>query len=326
VEEAESGSAIGVHPPIFDARDRRDKRISVVAMRLSTVILPIYRRAEADGIWRRADELGFHAGYTYDHLSWQEFRDRPWFGAVPTLAGAALATRRLRIGTLVTSPNFRHPVTLAKDVMTLDDLCGGRLIVGIGSGGTGFDASVLGQKPWSAYERTERFGEFLRLLDKLLTQPSTTDAGTHYSAMEARMIPGCVQQPRPPFLVAAAGRRGFNLAAELGQGWVTYGDPGRPAAAPEQQALAVVRTQLEGLEQACATQGRDHGLIDKVLLAGLTAEQPLVSVDAFVDWAGRYGELGFSELVLHWPVPDSRFATAPDVFEQVATDGATQLR
>ncbi|MGH9079170.1 MAG: LLM class flavin-dependent oxidoreductase [Acidimicrobiales bacterium] len=294
-------------------------------MRLSTVVLPIYRRAEAYRIWRRAEELGLHAGYTYDHLSWQEFRDRPWFGAVPTLAGAALATRRLRIGTLVTSPNFRHPVTLAKDLMTLDDLCDGRLTVGIGSGATGFDASVLGGQPWTAGERAERFAEFLGLLDELLTRPSTTEAGTYYAATGARMIPGCVQRPRPPFLVASAGRRGFALAAELGQGWVTYGDPGRHAAPTAGQALDVVRTQLQGLEEACVGRGRDPGTVDKVLLAGLTAEQPLASVDAFVDWAGRYRELGFAELVLHWPVPDSRFAADPDVFERIVTVGASQL-
>jgi alkanesulfonate monooxygenase SsuD/methylene tetrahydromethanopterin reductase-like flavin-dependent oxidoreductase (luciferase family) len=326
VEVTESVGAVAVHLPIFDRRGRRDKRVSVVVMRLSTVVLPIYRRAEGHRVWRRAEELGFHAGYTYDHLSWQEFRDKAWFGAVPTLSGAALATRHLRIGTLVTSPNFRHPVTLAKDLMTLDDLSDGRLIVGIGSGGTGFDASVLGQQPWSAGERTERFGEFLGLLHRLLNQPSTTEAGAHYAAEGARMIPGCVQQPRPPFLVAATGRRGFALTAELGQGWVTYGDPGRPAAPPAEEALEVARTQLRGLEEACAAQGRDPGTIYKVLLGGLTAEQPLVSVGAFVDWAGRYGELGFSELVLHWPVPDSRFATDPDLFEKIVTEGAAQLR
>ena len=118
-------------------------------MRLSTVILPVYRWAEGRRVWRRAEELGFHAAYTYDHLSWQTFRDRPWYGAIPTLTAAATATDHLRLGTLVTSPNFRHPVTLAKDLMSLDDISDGRLTVGIGSGGTGFDAFVLGQEPWS---------------------------------------------------------------------------------------------------------------------------------------------------------------------------------
>ncbi len=300
--------------------------VASLPMRLSTVILPIYRWTEGRQVWARAEELGLHAAYTYDHLSWREFRDRPWFGAVPTLAGAAAATRRLRIGTLVTSPNFRHPVVLAKELMTLDDLAGGRLTIGVGSGGTGFDASVLGQRPWSPPERTERFAEFLALLDRLLTQPSTTEEGTHYAAVAARMIPGCVQRPRPPFLVAAAGRRGLGLAAEFGQGWVTYGDPGAPAARPAEQSLGVVRAQLEGLEAACRAQGRDPRAIDKVLLQGLTAERPLASVDAFVDWAGWYRELGFAEVVVHWPVPDSTFATDPDLFERIVTEGGAQLR
>jgi alkanesulfonate monooxygenase SsuD/methylene tetrahydromethanopterin reductase-like flavin-dependent oxidoreductase (luciferase family) len=296
-----------------------------MAMRLSTVVLPIYRRAEGVAVWRRAEELGFHAGYTYDHLSWQEFRDRPWFGAVPTLAAAAVATDRLRIGTLVTSPNFRHPVPLAKDLMTLDDLSGGRLTVGIGSGGTGFDASVLGDAPWSTQERTERFGEFVALLDRLLTQPATTEELPHYAAVEARMIPACVQEPRPPFLVAATGRRGFGLVAEHGQGWVTYGAPGRPDAAPADGAPAVVRNQLQQLEEACRSQDRDPGTIDRVLLGGLTTEEPLASVDAFVDWAGTYAALGFTEVVVHWPVPNSRFATDPERFEQIVTEAGAQL-
>ncbi len=139
------------------------------------------------------------------------------------------------------------------------------------------------------------------------------------------MVPGCVQQPRPPFLVAAAGRRGFGLAATFGQGWVTYGAPGAPAATPAEQAIDVVRAQLEGLEEACRAEGRDYATLEKVLLSGLTAERPLASVDAFVDWAGRYGALGFSELVLHWPVADSRFATDPDLFERIVTEGVTQL-
>jgi hypothetical protein len=54
-------------------------------MRLSTVILPIYRWAdEGREVWQRAEALGFHAAYTYDHLSWRvPFRDRTWFGAIP---------------------------------------------------------------------------------------------------------------------------------------------------------------------------------------------------------------------------------------------------
>jgi alkanesulfonate monooxygenase SsuD/methylene tetrahydromethanopterin reductase-like flavin-dependent oxidoreductase (luciferase family) len=82
-------------------------------MRLSTVILPIYRWAdEGREVWGRAEELGFHAAYTYDHLSWRvPFRDRTWFGAIPTLTAAATATERIRIGTMVTSVKPRSYIT-----------------------------------------------------------------------------------------------------------------------------------------------------------------------------------------------------------------------
>lgn len=295
-------------------------------MRLSTVILPIHRWSEGRKVWRRAEELGFHSAYTYDHLSWRSFRDEPWFGAVPTLTAAATATERLRLGTLVTSPNFRHPVTLAKELLTVDDISGGRLTVGIGVGGTGFDATAMGQEAWTARQRADRFDEFLPLLDKLLTQDTTTETGAYYSAVEARNIPGCVQRPRVPFYVAATGPRGLSLAARYGQGWVTYGDPRGPADVPVDQAPAVVAAQLDKLRAACAAQGRDFADIDRMLLQGSTAEKPLASLDAFVDWAGTYRELGIDELVIHWPVPDSIFDNDLAVFEKIATEGLAQLR
>ncbi|MFC6596616.1 LLM class flavin-dependent oxidoreductase [Kitasatospora paranensis] len=294
-------------------------------MRLSTVILPIHRWAEGQKIWRRAEDLGFHAAYTYDHLSWRSFRDEPWFGAVPTLTAAATATERIRLGTLVTSPNFRHPVTLAKELLSVDDVSQGRLTVGIGVGGVGFDATALGQEEWSPKQRADRFDEFLPLLDELLTNDAVTREGTYYSAVEARNIPGCVQRPRVPFYVAATGPRGLRLAAQYGQGWVTYGDPRGPADVPVNQAPAVIAAQLAKLSAACEAQGRDVGELEKMLLQGSTAEKPLASLDAFVDWAGTYRELGITELVIHWPVPDSIFANDLAVFERIATEGLAQL-
>lgn len=83
-----------------------------MSLRLSTVILPVDRWHEGGRAkWQRAEELGFHAAYTYDHLSWRTFRDGPWFGALPTLTAAATATERLRLGTLVTSVKPLSPIT-----------------------------------------------------------------------------------------------------------------------------------------------------------------------------------------------------------------------
>ncbi|MET9112816.1 LLM class flavin-dependent oxidoreductase [Streptomyces longwoodensis] len=300
-----------------------------MSLRLSTVILP-YRRWNDGGrsSWTRAEQLGFHTAYTYDHLSWRTFRDGPWFGAVPTLTAAASVTDRIRLGTLVTSPNFRHPVTLAKELISLDDISGGRITLGIGAGGTGFDATALGQEPWSPRERADRFAEFVPLLDRLLTEDAVTHEGTYYSAVEARTIPGCVQRPRLPFAVAATGPRGLRLAARYGQAWVTTGDPKLFENGTPEQSVEALRGQTEKLAAACAEAGRDVAELDKVLLTGFTPDRdrPLTSLDAFVDFAGRHRELGFTEIVIHWPIPDSDFAADEKVFEQIATEAPAQLR
>ncbi|MFD7236332.1 LLM class flavin-dependent oxidoreductase [Streptomyces syringium] len=298
-------------------------------MRLSTVILPDRRWSEGGrDTWQRAEELGFHTAYTYDHLSWRTFRDGPWFGAIPTLTAAATATSRLRLGTLVTSPNFRHPVTLAKELISLDDISGGRVTLGIGAGGSGFDATALskdGEGAWTPRERADRFAEFVPLLDRLLSEDVVTAPGEHYSAFEVRNIPGCVQRPRLPFAVAATGPRGLRLAARHGQAWVTTGDPKVSETGTPEQSREAIAGQIEKLGAACASEGRDVAELEKVLLTGFTPDRPLASFDAFVDFAGRHAELGFDEIVLHWPIADSLFAADVAVFEKIATEGLAQL-
>jgi alkanesulfonate monooxygenase SsuD/methylene tetrahydromethanopterin reductase-like flavin-dependent oxidoreductase (luciferase family) len=290
-------------------------------MKLSTVILPLEGWATSSEKWNRAEELGFHAAYTYDHLSWQRLENRPWFGAVPTLVAASLETLRLKVGTLVTSPNFRHPVPLAKDLLSLDDVSNGRLIIGIGAGGVGNDASVLGAEAWTTRERADRFEEFVSLLDELLREPVTSRSAKYYSATDARMLPGPVQRPRPPFYIAATGTRGLDLAARFAQGWVTTGHDASSVATCEQN----VTRQLERLGDALRRHSRQVNDVATLLLDGLNNERPLVSLDAFVDWAGRYRTLGITELVIHWPEPDSLFDSSIATFEKIALEGLRQL-
>lgn len=295
---------------------------TLAPVRISTVILPHQRWAEARTTWLRAEELGLHAAYTYDHLSWRSFRDRPWFEAMTTLAAAAVSTSTLRLGTLVTSPNFRHPAPLAKELLTLDDLSQGRLVVGIGSGGTGFDAEALGAPPWPAAERSARFREFTALLDQLLTTDETTSVGTYYSAHAVVRHPAPIASPRPPFVVSALGSKAMEVAAEFGQGWVTTGAAG---AGDHPSTEGIVARQLADLDVALAARGRDRSSIERVLLDGFGGEPTVASVDAFVDVAGRYAALGITELVVHWPVAESPFAADLVLFERIVTDGAAQL-
>jgi alkanesulfonate monooxygenase SsuD/methylene tetrahydromethanopterin reductase-like flavin-dependent oxidoreductase (luciferase family) len=287
------------------------------------VILPSMPWADARPIWQRAEALGAHTAWTYDHLTWRDLRDGPWFSALPLLTAAATATSTLRLGTLVTSPNFRHPVTTAKEVMTVDDISGGRLTLGIGAGGTGWDADALGHQPWSQAERTGRFREFVDHLDVLLRQPATDRLeGRWYGAVGARSVPGCIQQPRVPFAIAGGGPRALELAARLGQVWVTLGDPQRAAELDPAACMEVARRQAGELDAACERVGRDPAAIDRLYMQGATTEPWLDSLESFRDLAGRYGDLGFTDVALHWPRTELPYVGDPDVFEAIVAHAA----
>ena len=269
-------------------------------------------------MWQRAEEIGFDHAWTYDHLVWDPLRDQPWFGAVPTLAAAAVATTSIRIGPLVTSPNFRHPVSYARELVTLDDLSNGRVTVGIGSGSPGWDATILGEPAWSARERAERFTEFVAVLDRVLREPAVTVAGEYYRADESRTYPGCVQQPRMPFAIAATGPRGCRLAAEFAATWVTTGPPGHRGPAVDADAgAAIVRDQLARLETACDGAGRDPASIERLVLAGPSLDPGLASPDAFARVRDAYEAVGVTDLVVPWPRPRAPYAGDPSVLERI---------
>ena len=289
-------------------------------MRVGGVILPDVPWSTAESRWRRADELAFDHAWTYDHLAWRSLRDATWFGALPTLTAAAISTRRVRIGTLVASPTFRHPVPFAKELVTLDDISGGRLTVGIGAGSSGWDATILGGRAWSARERSERFVEFVELTDRLLRNPATSYRGRFYSASEARTYPGCVQQPRVPFAIAATGPVGMRVAAEHAHTWVTTGDPTRGGPLPAREGVGVVAEQMRRLDQACTDAGRDPASLHRLVLTGLRLDGGLASVDAFEDTAGCYAEAGVTDLVVHWPRPTEPFAADLATFERIFSE------
>ena len=284
-------------------------------MRFGVVILPEERWSVAGRTWQRAESLGFDHAWTYDHLAWRSLRDRPWFAAVPVLVAAAAATTRIRLGPLVASPNFRHPVTFAKDLVALDDISGGRVIAGIGAGGTGWDADILGADRLSPAERADRFHEFVEAVDLLLRRSAASYRGRYFAAEEARTHPGCVQQPRLPFAVAATGPRGMRLAATYGETWVTTGDRSRTEPASAEEGATIVGRQIEMLELACADAGRDPSTIGRLVVLGGVLDACVDSPETFADAVGRYAAAGVTDLVLHWPRPEEPYAGDVGRFE-----------
>jgi alkanesulfonate monooxygenase SsuD/methylene tetrahydromethanopterin reductase-like flavin-dependent oxidoreductase (luciferase family) len=290
----------------------------LTAVRVGLVILPSDRWKDGRHQWEWADAVGFSTAWTYDHIRWGGMPDGPWHAAVPVLAAAAGVTRRIRLGTLVATPNFRHPVTLARDVLALDDISEGRFDLGVGPGSEGPDATALGQSPWSVTERMERYEEFLAILRPILdggAATRTTITGRHYATAEAPSTPGALQAPFP-LTVAAGGRRGLELAARYGQQWVTVGPTGRGPGTPE-NVVETVRHQLDLLQAACAAQGRDPSTLRKVLL-WTPVEPVLTSLDQFEELAAPCEALGFDELVLHHPQQTGPYGGSLATFEEIA--------
>jgi alkanesulfonate monooxygenase SsuD/methylene tetrahydromethanopterin reductase-like flavin-dependent oxidoreductase (luciferase family) len=289
-------------------------------MRFGLVILPQYEWPEAGRLWRDAERLGFDHAWTYDHLSWRGLAGERWHATIPTLTAAAMVTERIRIGTLVASPNYRHPVPFAKDAATLDQIAGGRVVLGLGSGGTGFDARVLGQGELSPRDRYERFREFTEALDRLLRFERGADAGITYwgdefSADAARMVGEPEQQPRMPFLMAANGPRAMRLAARFGSGWVTTG----PQADTDAAWWAGLDPLVARLDEACDAEGRDPGDLDRVLSLDDEARYSMASVAAFEDAVGRARELGFTDVIAHRPREHGIYGGSEAVLEEIGS-------
>ncbi|MBM0230758.1 LLM class flavin-dependent oxidoreductase [Micromonospora sp. STR1_7] len=288
-------------------------------MRYGVLILPDRRWAESKRRWVRAEQLGFDHAWTYDHLMWRWLRDKPWFGAVPTLAAAASATSRIRLGTMVASPTFRHPVTFAKELMALDDLSEGRITCGLGAGAGVYDDEAAGGKSPTPRERSDRFAEFVDLTDRLLRSPTTSYEGRYFSAHEVRMYPGCVQRPRLPFAVAATGPRGMRVAAEHGDLWVTAGEAGNFERQPYEQLVPLFRKQTAALGRACEAAGRDPASIGRVLLTGGMVDGTVESADSFFHAADLYAEIGFTDMVVHWPREEFPYEGREEIMEEIAT-------
>ncbi|MFF0719181.1 LLM class flavin-dependent oxidoreductase [Micromonospora sp. NPDC003816] len=291
-------------------------------MRFGIVILPDQRWSVARHRWQQAEEWGFDHAWTYDHLGWRDLVDGPWFDSMGTLTAAATVTSRLRLGTLVASPNFRHPAAFARQVTSLDDVSDGRVLLGLGAGGIGFDSAVLGGETLPPRQRVDRFAEFTELLDAILLTDGTTWRGEWFAAVDARNNPGCVQTPRVPFVMAANGPRSMRLVSRFGQGWVTTG--------PDVDDLGEwwdgVAELVARMDARLVADRRDPASLDRYLSLDSAPAFSLGSAQFFADQVGRAAELGFTDVITHWPRESSWYAGDESVLVDVATRLLPDLR
>ena len=160
-----------------------------------------YSYEELKDVWVAADELGFDSAWLYDHFFALGNKRAQCLEAWTTLAALAAATKRLRIGTMVTSASYRHPSLLAKMATTVDIVSGGRLIVGLGAGWYEEEYVAYGYSFPNNGTRVLQLKETLILLRRLWTEECVTFDGKYFSLQEAVSSPKPLQPNGPAIVV-----------------------------------------------------------------------------------------------------------------------------
>jgi alkanesulfonate monooxygenase SsuD/methylene tetrahydromethanopterin reductase-like flavin-dependent oxidoreductase (luciferase family) len=186
------------------------------------------------------------------------------------------------------------------------------------SGGTGFDAFVLGQDELTPRQRHERFVEFADDLDALLRfeRPGSGGVsfdGEWFTARQARMVGLPAQEPRMPLLIAGNGPQAIRHAAERGNGWITTGGE----SAGGEEWWTGVAALARRFDDAYAASGRTEH-VARVLSLDDEGYFSLCSVASYEDAVGHATSLGFTDVVAHWPRESGIYAGDESVLDEVA--------
>jgi F420-dependent oxidoreductase-like protein len=224
-------------------------------------------------IARTADDAGVDSLWVMDHFFQIRITGEPPESPIPeayaTLSFLAGQTRRITLGTLVTSVSYRHPGVLLKTVTALDVLSGGRAVLGVGAGapwniepagpGTAWEAEGLGIPFPSLAERFERLEEVLQIAHQMWRGDETPYRGRHYDLVRPLNSPNSVQRPHPPILVGGSGeRKTLRLVAQYGDACSLFDLPGSEFADNIGHKLAVLR-------EHCDRVDRDYAEIEKTI-------------------------------------------------------------
>src|SRR5438105_8820116 len=194
----------------------------------------------------------------------------------------AEATKRVRIGCLVTGNTYRHPVVLAKLAVTVDHLSGGRLELGIGAAWAEIEHQMFGIEGLD--HRVGRLSESLQIIKSLFTEDRTNFEGRYYRMTDAIANPKPIQKPYPPLWIGAQVEPTLRPTPRHADVWtVSGGDP------------AFVKEVIKKFEEACASVGRDPGEVRKSLQFGSDGGE----LNELIELSGKYYELGVTEQVIY---------------------------
>jgi len=252
-------------------------------------------------VWRAADDIDiYESAWNFDHFYPILGMDShgPCLEGWTMLAAMTQATRRLRLGVLVTGMVYRHPAVLANMAATVDIMSGGRLELGIGAGWNEEECGAYGIELGTMTERFDRFDESCEVLISLLSNRTTDFDGRYYHLRDAYCEPKPVQQPHPPICIGGGGeRRTLRSAARFAQHWNYPGG-----------TIEEWKRKREVLHGHCADIGRDPG---EILLSTHLRLTPEGDVGALVEAAAEWSEAGMELGIITLPPPHQAFVLEP---------------
>jgi F420-dependent oxidoreductase-like protein len=234
-------------------------------------------------VWRIADEGGFDHVWNFDHFAaiGEGGPDRPIYEGWTMQAAAAEATKRVRIGCMVTGNTYRNPAVLAKMAVTVDHLSGGRLEFGIGAGWAEIEHQMYGIEGLD--HRVGYFSESLQIIKSLFTQERTNFEGRYYHFKDAIANPKPIQKPYPPIWIGASGATTLRLVARHADVWNMSG------------AASDLAGLIKQFEEACGAVGRDPSEIRRSLQFDWDGKDK----GELIDMSGKFLELGITEQVIY---------------------------
>lgn len=209
---------------------------------------------------RLAESSGFDSFWVMDHLVQIPYVGRaeePMLESWSTISFLAGATRKIRLGSLVTGNIYRSPALLAKASSTLDVLSGGRLFMGIGAGWYEAESAAYGIPHFTRGERLKRLDEAVQIILGMWAHEKFSFDGSFYHVKDAYCNPKPVQKPHPPLLIGGSGEKvTLKIVAKYGDACNLFGGP------------KTVARKLQKLKEHCATVGRKY---DEILKTTLTS-------------------------------------------------------
>ena len=206
---------------------------------------------------RAIEDLGFDSIWLGEHLlyRWTDLPPRGPWEAWTMLAAIAATTSRVTFGPLVACTNFHNPAMLAKQATTIDEISGGRLILGLGAGWNETEFRAFGF-PYD--HRVERFEEAFTIIRTLLRDGAIDFDGQWYQARDCELLPRGPRPGGPPLMIGSKGPRMLRATMPFADSWnVWFADTGnRPAGVPALRQL---------VDAACVEVGRDPAEIERTV-------------------------------------------------------------